>query len=483
MNTEKPNPSYFDPFFKPKGIAMIGASSDPNKWGFRVLANIIAGGFKGLICPINPKAGTLFGLKVYPSLKRLPGLVDLAVITIPADRVLKAIQECAEQGIRSAVIITSGFSETGPEGQALENELVRMARERGLHFIGPNSMGIFSAASQLHALMPPIQPLHSGVSFVSQSGNVGVQMLAWGIERGVGFSKFVSSGTEGDIHCEDYLEYFTTDPDTKIILAYIEGVESGRRFLEIGQKATQTKPLIFFKGGKSDAGSKAAQSHSGALAGRYSLYKAASRQAGIIEAETTDSLLDYAAAFLYYPLPRGNKIAVLTRGGGWGVVAADACREWGLEVPLLSDRLLQKLNRVLPPYWSHGNPIDMAATLNPEAMPMCLEALIQEEEVDGIIAQGVEVRLRGPMMIERLRKMNLLDGINREVIADEHEHIPLIMELMAAYKKPVIMVSGVSSSPRAVSYSGRESVVFPTPERAARAMAKLWQYSRYLQGL
>ena len=475
------NPSDFEPFFKPRRIALIGASANPNKWGFRILANIVTGGYKGLICPVNPKAGTLLGLKVYPSLKTIPDRVDLAVITIPAQQVFKSLEECAEKGIRSVVIISSGFSETGPQGRALENDINRLARQKGIHFIGPNTMGVFSASSHLHILMPPVQPPRGGVSYVSQSGNVGVQMLAWGMERGVGFSKFVSSGTEGNIQTEDYLEYFSTDPETKVLLTYIEGLKNGRRFLDIAGKAVQTKPIIYFKGGKSDAGSKAAQSHSGAMASRYNLFKAACRQAGLIEAETTDSMLDYAAVFLNYPLPRRNRIAVLTRGGGWGVVAADACREWGLELPVLSDRLIEKLNQILPAYWSHGNPVDMAATLNPEALPKCLEVLIQEEGVDGIIAQGVEARVKTSLSIERLGKMNLLDGIEVEEKQEEHLDVHLIMDLMAAYKKPVIMVSGVTSFTRAVSYRGRKTVIFPTPERGARAMAKLWQYSRHLQ--
>ncbi|MBA4395663.1 MAG: hypothetical protein C0407_19090, partial [Desulfobacca sp.] len=289
--TTNPNYPYFEAFFKPRGIALIGASANPNKWGFRVLTNIVAGGFKGLTCPINPKGGTLLGLQVYPTLKKIPNSVNLAVITIPAPQVPKALEECAEKGIRSVVVISSGFSETGLAGRILENNISRLARERSLHFIGPNTMGIFCAESRLHALMPPLQPLTGGVSYVSQSGNVGVQMLAWGRERGVGFSKFVSSGNEGDLQCEDYLEYFATDPETKVLLTYIEGLENGRSFLNIARKATRTKPLILFKGGKSDVGSKAAQSHSGALAGHYNLYKAAFLQAGIIEAETSDNLL------------------------------------------------------------------------------------------------------------------------------------------------------------------------------------------------
>ena len=479
--TENSKNPYFEAFFKPQGIALIGASANPHKWGFRVLTNMVAGGYKGLICPINPKGGTLLGLRVHPSLKMIPSLVNLAVITIPAPQVPKALEECAEKGIRSIVVITSGFSETGSAGRSLENKIRALARERGLHFIGPNTMGIFCAESKLHALMPPLQPLPGGVSYVSQSGNVGVQMLAWGKERGVGFSKFVSSGNEGDLQCEDYLEYFSEDPETKILLAYIEGLEKGRRFLEIARKATRSKPLILFKSGKSEAGSKAALSHSGALAGQYRLYQAAFQQAGVIEAETSDNLLDYTAAFLHYPLPKGNRMAILTRGGGWGVIAADACREWGLELAPLSDRVIKKLDKVLPSYWSRGNPLDMAATLNTDAFPICLEAVVKEKTVDGIIALGVEFGKRTSQMVERLKEMNLLGGIDIGKAPDEHRDIQLIMELMAVHKKPIVMVSGLSTFTKSYASAQRKTVLFPTPERAARAMGKLWQYSRYLQ--
>jgi acyl-CoA synthetase (NDP forming) len=473
--------SYFDSFFNPRGIALVGASSHPNKWGFRVLANILAGGFQGPVYPVNPRGGTLLGLKMVPSLQGVPDSVDLAVITIPARQVAQSLLELAEKGIRSVIIISSGFSETGAEGQALEKEVIRLAREKGLRCIGPNTMGIFSASCRLHALMPPLQPLTGAISYVSQSGNLGVQMLGWGIERGVGFSKFVSSGNEGDLQCEDYIEYFSADPETKVILAYIEGLENGRRFLDMAQKATREKPFIIFKGGRTDEGGRAARSHSGALAGRYGLYSAAFRQAGIVEAETSDSLLDYAAAFVHYPLPKGNRICIITRGGGWGVVGADACREWGLELPPLSEELIRRLNQVLPSYWSHGNPIDMAATLSPEAFPVCLEAVIQEEGVDGIIALGVEFGKRNSMLKERLKKLNLSEKVDLEGYPDELRDIQLTTELMKHYRKPVIMVSGVSSSTKAVALRDGNTVLFSTPERAARAMAKLWEYSRYLQ--
>jgi acyl-CoA synthetase (NDP forming) len=483
MLTDKDKLSRFKHFFNPRRLALIGASANPNKWGFRILVNILAGDFQGRVFPVNPRGGSLFGLEVHPSIAALPDGVDLAVITIPARQVAGALHELADKGIRSIIVISSGFSETGPEGVTYEKEISQIARGRGLSFIGPNTMGIFSAGPRLHALMPPIQPLPGGVSYVSQSGNLGVQMLGWGGERGVGFSKFASSGNEGDLQCEDYIDYFASDPETKLICGYIEGLDDGRRFLDIAGKATREKPFIIFKGGRTDAGGQAARSHSGALAGQYAIYNAAFRQAGIVEAETSDSLLDYAAAFLHHPLPRGKRVVILTRGGGWGVVGADACREWGLDLMPLPDRVIQKINKVLPVYWSHGNPIDMAATLSPEAFPACLEALIQEEDVDGIIALGLEFGKRTTVLADRLRDMNLLDDFDLKGDPDEFRDIRLTLELMEAYQKPVIMVSGVNSFTKAVTEKGRTGVLFSTPERAARAMAKLCEYSRYLQKL
>jgi len=461
---------------------MIGATVNPNKWGFRILANILGGGYRGHVYPVNPKGGDILGLKAFLSVKDIPSPVDLAVICIPSHLVPSAIKDCAVRGIGSAIIITSGFAEIGKEGEDLEKEVSGIAQEHGLRFVGPNTMGVFSAGSSLHALMPPLQPKDGGVSYVSQSGNLGVQMLDWGEERGVGFCKFVSSGTEGDIRTEEYIEYFATDPDTRVILTYIEGLDDGRSFFRSAKRAAREKPVIVFKSGKTQEGTRAAKSHSGAMAGTYSIYESAFRQAGIIHAKTTDTMLDYAAAFLHLPLPRGNRIVLMTRGGGWGVVAADACRQNGLALPPLSDSLIRTMNEVLPVYWSHGNPVDLAATLNPEAFPACLEALITEDGVDGVIALGVDFGKRTRVLSERVRKIG---GADREDQKEESiaapNHIHMAMDMMEAYDKPVVMVSGINSYARTVSYNNRETVIFSTPERAAGAMAKLCEYSRFLR--
>jgi acyl-CoA synthetase (NDP forming) len=483
MNAATGHNPLFDPFFDPRAIALMGASSNPQKWGFRILANILAGGYSGTLYPVNPKGGTLLGLPVYPSLHRLPGPADLAIISIPAPSVPHALTQCGEAGIRSVIIISSGFSESGPEGAAREQAVASLARAHGIRILGPNTMGVFSAKCRLNALMPPLTPRAGGVSYVSQSGNLGVQMLGWGELRGVGFSKFVSSGNESDIRCEDYLTYFAHDPDTRVIMAYVEGVSDGRRFMEAAEHATRAKPMIVFKSGKAPETRQAVQSHSGSMAGSYTLYRSAFRQKGIIEALRTDTMLDYAAAFLHYPLPKGNQVAIMTRGGGWGVVTADACRDKGLALATLSQETLETMNRVLPPYWSRSNPADLVATLNPEAFPVCLEALIRDEGVDGIIALGAESGNRAQALADKLQQMKVFESTEPIDRRGGPEDIHLAMDLMHAYGKPVILVSGLSSYAKAVAHDGRETVLFPTPERAAGAMAALWRYSRFRRRL
>ncbi|MBW1682338.1 MAG: CoA-binding protein [Deltaproteobacteria bacterium] len=468
------------PLFDPKGIALIGASANPNKWGFRILANLIVGGFEGPLYPVNPNGGEILGIRVYPSIKKIPPDADLGIVTVPAIKVCDILKECAGIGLRSLIIISSGFSETGSRGEALENELGRCARRENMRLIGPNTMGVYSSKCNLHALMPPLQPKIGGASYVSQSGNLGVQMLSWGRERGVGFCKFVSSGNELDLRCEDFLEYFAEDPESKVIIAYIEGLDDGIGFLQAAGTASGKKPVIVFKGGKTEDGGRAAKSHSGALAGSYSVYTAAFRQSGVIEAESTDAMLDFTTAFLHFPLPRGNRIVIMTRGGGWGVVCADACRKSGLRLVSLSERIISRLNQVLPSYWSHGNPIDFAATLNPEAFPNCLEELIKINDVDGIIALGMEYGDRTKYLADKLKSMNRLGDIDLREERGGASDIELALDLMDAYQKPVIMVSGVSSHTKAVSINGRETVLYSSPENAARAMAALWRYSHFL---
>ena len=479
----------FELLFNPKSIALIGASNNIGKWGAIVFLNIKLGGYAGRLHPVNPKEESIFGHKSYPRITQIPEPIDLAIIAIPASLSMGAIHDCIEKGVRMAIVITSDFSETGEEGARLEKEMVETARAGGLRLVGPNTMGIFSASSSLTALMPPVRPRKGKVSLVSQSGNIGTQMMAWGEKFAVGFDKYVSSGNEGDLRAEDYVAFFGTVPDSKVILAYIEGLDDGREFWETAQKITRQKPIIAFKGGKTGAGARAAKSHSGAMAGSREIYESAFRQAGIIWASTTEEMLEWAAAFSYLPLPRGNRVGILTRGGGWGVITADACNEIGLEVPPLEEKMIRALDPVMPVYWSKGNPVDMAASISMDAYLHSLEALVAWEKVDAVISlSGDAGPLSGILSEVKKKAEGIIPAENLEKIA---AHVAVsrtrvyqrICELMDQYQKPIFAVGRNLVKGKDGPAADFSLPQFRSPERAAQAAGKLYQYFHYLKSV
>jgi acyl-CoA synthetase (NDP forming) len=479
----------FELLFNPKSIALIGASTNMGKWGAIVFLNIKLGGYAGRLHPVNPREDTIFGHKAYARITEIPEPIDLAIIAIPASLTLGAIHDCLAKGVRMAIVITSDFSETGEEGARLEREMVETARAGGLRLVGPNTMGIFSATASLTALMPPVRPRKGSVSLISQSGNIGTQMMAWGEKYAVGFDKYVSSGNEGDLRAEDYVAFFGTAPDTRVILAYIEGLDDGREFWEIAKQITRHKPIIAFKGGKTGAGARAARSHSGAMAGSREIYESAFRQAGIIWAATTEEMLEWSAAFSRLPLPRGNRVGILTRGGGWGVIAADACNEIGLEVPPLEEKLIRALDPLMPAYWSKGNPVDMAASMSMDAYLQSLEALVAWEKVDAVISlSGDAGPLSGILTEVKKKAEGIIPAENLEKIAahlaaSRTRVYQRICELIDQYQKPIFtvgrnLVRGKDGP--AVDFSPPQ---FRSPERAAQAAGKLYQYYHYLESV
>jgi len=475
--------------FNPKSIALIGASNNIGKWGAIVFLNIKLGGYGGRLHPVNPKEESIFGHKSYPRITQIPEPIDLAIIAIPASLSMGAIRDCIEKGVRMAIVITSDFSETGEEGARLEKEMVETARAGGLRLVGPNTMGIFSAGASLTALMPPVRPRKGKVSLVSQSGNIGTQMMAWGEKFGVGFDKYVSSGNEGDLRAEDYVAFFGAVPDSKVILAYIEGLDDGREFWETAQKITRQKPIIAFKGGKTGAGARAAKSHSGAMAGSREIYESAFRQAGIIWASTTEEMLEWAAAFSYLPLPRGNRVGILTRGGGWGVITADACNEIGLEVPPLEEKMIRALDPVMPVYWSKGNPVDMAASISMDAYLHSLEALVAWEKVDAVISLSGDAGPLSGILSEMKKKAEgiipaeNLEKIAAHVAASRTRVYQRICELIDQYQKPIFAVGRNLVKGKDGPAADFSLPQFRSPERAAQAAGKLYQYFHYLKSV
>jgi acetyl coenzyme A synthetase (ADP forming)-like protein len=466
--------------FNPNSIALIGASRQPIKWGSIVLSNIIKGGYKGKVYPINPEAEKIQGLKSYPNIKKVPAEIDLSIIAAPATgaSLQEIVEDCAEKNVKMAIVISSGFGETGKEGKKAEEELVSSARKANIRFVGPNSMGIFSASANLHALMPTVRPQKGNVSFVSQSGNLGVQMLDRGAQVGVGFNMFVSSGNEADLHCEDYINYFRQDPETEIILSYIEGFKDGVRFMDVARETTKKKPIIAFKAGETEAGASAASSHTGSLSGSSIICNCAFKQVGIIKAESTEDVLDFALAFRQ-PLPNGRKVAVLTRGGGWGVVTADACGKAGIELPKPPKEVFNELDKVLPVYWSKNNPIDSVALIDPYAHVELLRIIKKWKDVDGLMILGGLDEFYSSFLTKI--------GVDESIIEIQEEllekYIKEMIGIANDWGKPIftVVVTFLDKSKSVQMLNQNRIPIYYSPERAVRAFSKLIERKEYLE--
>ncbi len=378
----------FDNLFKPNSIAVVGASNIPGKWGFIIPLNLVLGGWDKKLYLINPKEKFVHGYEAIPSIKDLPEPVDLMVVTVPASAVPKVMEEAGEKGIKSAVIISAGFSETGEEGKKLEERVVSIANEAGILMAGPNIMGICSPPEKLYAIGAMVFPPAGHIAFLSQSGNLGVQVLGWAERGGLGISRFVNSGNEAQLTCDLALEYFGKDPLTKVILLYIEGIDYGERFYEVASRVSKYKPIIALKVGQTEAGARAAASHSGAVASSYKVYQAMAKQAGIIEAQNTEELIDLARCFGNLPLPKGKRVGIMTLGGGWGVVTTDLCAREELELPSLSPETFERIDQLLPKFWSRSNPVDMVGTVHRRVHFEVVDALARDPNFDIIITLG-----------------------------------------------------------------------------------------------
>lgn len=479
-----------DHVFNPKSIAMIGASASFGKWGQMILSNIVAGRFPGNIYPVNPKEKKIFGIPVYKRVQDIPEPADLAIITTPADTVLPLLEDCGHRGIKTAVVVTSGFGETGEEGRALEQRMVTLCREKGVVLVGPNTMGILCSRARLFATGTHTRPRPGSVAFVSQSGNLGVQVIHWAEQQGVGISLFVGSGNEAMVTCSDYLEYLAEDASSQTIILYLESMREGRRFFETVKRISRTKPVIVLKGGRTQAGRAASASHTGSMSGEVTVFRAACRQAGLLEAKVPSELLDLSAGFSSLPLPRGNRVGIVTLGGGWGVVTSDECNEEGLAVPTLSAEVIHAIDRHLPSFWSKGNPVDLVGTRDPDAPLVAVEELLKSEDIDAVISLGIVGR------IEFLRLMNqstkevdetippgFLDQTETVVREYEEKYIATTAELMEKYEKPVIGVSLVKTSGGTVRpFAGRRysPIFYESPESAVHVLAKMVEYQQFL---
>jgi len=375
-----------DKLFNPRSIAIIGASLKKGKIGHDVLVNLKEYGYKGKLYPINPNDTEVMGFKAYPSVLDVKEEIDLAVFAIPASAVVEAMKECGDKGIKAAIVISAGFKETGPDGRKLELELAAAAKEHDIRVLGPNCLGFISSTTNLNASFAGVPPLPGDIAFFSQSGALCTAILDWSVKEKIGFSKFISLGNKADISETDLLKALGNDPDTKVILGYIEDVKDGHEFMRVAKEVTAKKPVVICKAGGTKAGAKAASSHTGSLAGSEVAFDAAFAQTGIIRAETIEDLFDYAVAFSYQKLPKGDKLAIITNAGGPGIIAVDAVeRSKYAKVAPLSKETTDYLRGALPKTAALNNPVDVIGDADDQRYKIAINALLKDANVDGLI--------------------------------------------------------------------------------------------------
>jgi acyl-CoA synthetase (NDP forming) len=456
-----------DYIFRASSVAFVGASNNPFKWGYRVLLRAIEKGFRGALYPINPKGGKILGLRAYEDVMDLPETPDLAVITVPAQGVADVLGKCTRKGIRGGVVITAGFSEIGGQGRRLEEMAVAVARRHGMRLVGPNSMGIWSSAVNLNIALDPA-PKSGRIAFISQSGTFGGNVAQIAFTKGYGLSKFISIGNQADLDAADYVEYLASDPDTKVIVLYMEGFKEGRRFFETARRVVVQKPILIYKAGRSPLAARATLSHTGSMAGNDEVISSMLRQAGIIRAAELERVFNMAEALISQPLPRGGRVGIIGTGGQ-GVMTVDCCASLGLEVPELDADAKKRLMKVLPPHAPlPNNPVDFAAgarTALDEASVAFM--LAQLDYIDGIImnvpvnfahrssspASATKVAIEGAELLTRIPR-----ELGKPVVTLKWRNRPedIVIEILRSVGIPF----------------------YDTPEDAAAAMYALVQYAQ-----
>ena len=454
------NDSTLNPFFAPQGVAVIGVSTNPAKLGYGIAQNLVNSGYPGAIHFVNPKGGTLLDRPVYSSVDIVPDPVDLAVLLIPPQFVPLTLEACGQRGIRAVIIASGGFREVGPEGAALEEACARIARQNGVRLMGPNCIGLMDTHLPLDTtFLPPPSPPAGEIAFISHSGAICAAIVDWSRGQGFGFSRLISLGNQADVTETDVLAPVASDPHTKALTLYLEGISDGERFVEIAQKVSRQKPLLALKVGRTSGGKRAAASHTGALAGEEAAYDAAFRRAGIQRAQTAQEMFDWARALAWCPLPKGPKVAILTNAGGPGVMAADALEAEGLQLAPLHMQTREALGNLLFDAAGLDNPVDMLATATPEQYAGSLALLLADKQVDAVL-----LILPPPPMFTAA-------GVARQII-------PLIQ---TADKPVVVALMGHGLVQEALAYFRAVHVpAYPFPETAASALAALSRRSSYL---
>lgn len=447
-----------DALFCPDSVAVIGASRSEDKIGHAVLKNIVDSGFEGDVYPVNPKADEILGLRAYGSVIDVPGVVDLAVIVVPAEIVLDVMQECGEKGIEAAIVISAGFEETGKEGAERQRQLLEIAEEHGIRVLGPNVLGVIDTRCPLNASFAAHMPEKGKLGFMSQSGALCVAVLDLAVAEGIGFSRFVSLGNKADVNETALFRQWREDPGTGAALAYIEGVTDGRAFVEAAQALTAQKPVVALKSGITEAGSEAVSSHTGSLAGSERAYRAAFRKAGVLWANTWRDLFDWGLALTQQPELRGTQIGVVTNAGGPGILTTDALGGSQLSLASFEDGTVEALRDALPEAAATGNPVDVLGDAGPERYGAALEAVLSDGNVDGAVVI-----------------------LTPQILTDVKETAQVLVDVADGTEKPIVgCFMGEETTGEGAQLLKQHGVPnYRSPERAVAALDAVWRYRAY----
>ncbi len=450
------------PFFEPRSVAVIGASRKPGTIGYDLVRKLVEFGYNGIVYPVNPNARFVHSMRCYRSVLEIPDAVDMALISVPKQLALQAVDDCGRKEIKAIIMITAGFAETGEKGAALEREIFERVRSYGMRMIGPNCMGVINTDPnfQLDATFAGPKPSAGGIGFLSQSGALGVAVLERAAEMQLGLSSFVSLGNRTDISVDDVLEYWKTDPRTEIALLYIESFGNARRFTHIAREMSRTKPIIAVKSGRTSSGARAASSHTASLAATDVAVDALFESTGVMRVDTVEEVFDYAQSFARQPLPRGPRVAVMSNGGGPAILATDAVVGNGLKMAEFSESTIEKLRAVLAEIASAANPVDMVSSAGAEHFENVADLLLADENTDALMISFV-----APVTTD---SRSVAEAIIRAYRRHKDKSKPVLVCFMTRD-------SGVSGVPL-LREAGLPVYVFP--ESAAQALAAMDRYRR-----
>ena len=452
-----------DPLFRPESIAVIGASRTPGTIGYQIVDNLVRHGFKGVVYPVNPNARAIHSIPAFPSISALPEAVDMAVVVVPKESVLKVVDECGKKGVKGVVVISAGFREVGGEGLGREEVLLKIVRRHGMRLVGPNCMGVMNTSPDvsMNATFAPTMPPTGATSFLSQSGALGVTILDYAAEYGIGIRQFVSIGNKPDVSGNDLLEYWENDPGTRLILMYLESFGNPKHFIPIARRVSRKKPIAVVKSGRTRAGARAATSHTGALAGTDLAIDALLAQCGVLRVDSIEELFDLAMAFEDLSPPTGNRVAIVTNAGGPGIIIADACESLGLDVVELALETQARLRGIFPAEASVRNPVDMIASATGESYEVALRIVLEDPGVDAAIAAFVP-----PL------------GVKQADIAAS-----IVAAVGGRREKPVLSVlMGREGLPQGIAALNEAGIpAYRFPESAARALAAMHRHRVWVE--